>query len=272
MTLTDRTLTALKKSKLSTIELLKRRARINASKVELRLYRLFGGQIVNFLHIPKTGGSAIKATLKGVSETDHYRFLLRGHSCSEVVSPVGDKFFFFLREPAQRFVSAFNNKKAHRRNNWQHSKIVEQTAALKRFETANHLAESLYCEDSEIRLAAESAMNSIEHVNTFYSDWFRSPEYFTTRESDAFYIGFQESLESDFENLKQLLGLPKATSLPDLSSKAANKNRHPLDKSLTTKAKENLARWYADDYAFYAFAKTRSLEINKHNGASPLTY
>lgn len=262
MTAANRELTSLKKTKPSTIALLKRRAKINVRKVEFRLYRLLGGQVVNFLHIPKTGGSAIKATLKVVSETDHYRIHLRGHSCRLDEIPVGDKFFFFLRDPAQRFVSAFNNKKAHRGNNWQHSKIEEQTAALKRFETANHLAESLYCEDTEIRLAAESAMHSIEHVNTFYADWFRSPEYFATRESDALYIGFQESLESDFENLKQILGLPKATSLPDLSNKAANKNCQPLDKALTQKAKEKLARWYAEDYTFYAFAKTRAPEIN----------
>lgn len=270
MTSADRKLTSLKPEKKLLINSLKHRASISADKVELRLYRLFGGQIANFLHIPKTGGSAVKAALRATPETERYRIHLRGHSCRLDEIPVGDKFFFFLREPAQRFVSAFNNKKSGRRKDWQHSRIAEQTAALKRFETANHLAESLYSEDEDLCQAANSAMNSIEHVNTFYADWFRSPDYFLTRKDDALYIGFQESLASDFENLKQVLGLPDTAGLPSLNSKAANKNCQPLDKSLSVRARENLARWYADDYTFYALAKALAPEINDRMKARAL--
>jgi hypothetical protein len=267
MTLADRNLKVLKASPMSPLENKLRQIRINAKKVELRLYRLFGGQIINFLHIPKTGGSALKHALKAAPETDAYRIHLRGHSCRLTDIPAGDKFFFTLRDPAQRFVSAFNHKKAGR-SQWQHTKIEAETAALKHFETANHLAESLFSKDLKTRQAAEIAMNSIEHVNTFYLDWFVSKEYFLSRVSDAMYIAFQETLETDFAQIKKVLGLPEISSLPVLNSAKANKNPQSLETKLSVRAKDNLARWYADDYDFLAFCKDLAVEINARSLAA----
>ncbi|NJM99178.1 MAG: sulfotransferase family 2 domain-containing protein [Phormidesmis sp. RL_2_1] len=235
---------------------------MNAEKLNLRLYRLRGGQIANFLHIPKTGGSAVKNALTGHLGTANFRIHLRGHSCHLEDIPVGDKFFFFLRDPQQRFVSSFNHKKDGR-GRWKHAKIKEETAALACFDTANHLAESLSSEDDKIRQAAEQGMRCIEHVNTFYADWFVSKEYFLSRSADALYIGFQESLDADFNQLKQILNLPETLALPARDSKKANKNPNQLPTQLTARAQHNLAQWYAADYDFLTFCRDQAVDINR---------
>ncbi|MEN8446197.1 MAG: hypothetical protein ABG776_14425, partial [Cyanobacteria bacterium J06555_13] len=81
MALADRELTQLNKPKKSWTETMSVRSRILKSKLELRLYRLSGGKIANFLHIPKTGGSAVKSALENVSQTSSHRIHLRGHQC-----------------------------------------------------------------------------------------------------------------------------------------------------------------------------------------------
>ena len=156
----NRELKALNVEKSSPLKATTAFVKRNTQKLELRLYRLRGGKIANFLHIPKTGGKAVKHSLRPVPETDAYRIHLRGHSCRLSDIPVGDTFFFFLRDPAQRFISAFNHKKSGK-GRWQHTKIVEETAALEQFESANHLAESLSANDPVVQAQANTAMNSM---------------------------------------------------------------------------------------------------------------
>lgn len=261
MALADRELKRLHKPRNSLATQTLHQTQIALKKVELRLYRWRGGQIANFLHIPKTGGSAVKNALRGIPKTPRCRIHLRGHSCRLTDIPAGDKFFFFIRDPAERFVSAFNHKKAGR-GQWQHHRIAAETAALKRFDTANHLAKTLSSSNGELRQAAKSAMLSIEHVNTFYADWFISQEYFLSRRQDCLYVGFQESLSEDFEQLKALLALPRTLTLPALTSRKANRNPEQFSKALSSRARANLADWYAQDYAFFEFFQAQAAEIN----------
>ena len=250
----------IRKRQLSLWQHLYKSAQVNGRKLKLRWFRWQGGQIANFLHIPKTGGSAIKTAIGRRLDSKKYKIHLRGHSCRLKDIPEGDKFFFFLRDPAQRFVSAFNHKKSGKKL-WKHTKFLEETAALEHFQTANHLAESLSSDCEVTKQAAVEAMNCIEHVNTFYLDWFHSQEYFLSRLSDVLYIGFQESLDQDFLMLKQILRLPDETYLPPRNSTEANKNSDALSANLTQRAKENLKVWYADDYDFLSLCQKKAPEI-----------
>ena len=231
------------------------------NNLKLKLYRLKGGKIANFLHIGKTGGSAIKYAFKEHLVTDKYTIHLRGHTCKLSDIPKGDYVFFFLREPISRFMSSFYYKKTQKRR-WKHPHFLEEQLALKKFNSANDLAMALSSKDPEQKQAAVSAMKSIEHVNTFYSDWFDTKEYFLSRISDILYIGFQESLEQDFKNLKHILGLPQNLELPRDKSKA-NKTPLKVDTNLSEEAIHNLMFWYADDYDFLKLCQEKADQINK---------
>ena len=67
---------------------------------------------------------------------------------------------------------------------------------------------------------------------------------------DIFFIGFQETLATDFEKLKTKLGLPAGISLPT-DEVAAHKTPENFDRKLEPQAVENLQRWYRDDIRFY---------------------
>lgn len=62
---------------------------------------------IHFLHIGKTGGSAIKSALKEHLTTPKYEVILHGHNTSISDLPRNEKFFFFLRHPVTKFISGF---------------------------------------------------------------------------------------------------------------------------------------------------------------------
>ncbi len=74
------------------------------------------------------------------------------------------------------------------------------------------------------------------------------------RREDVLVVGFQERLAEDFERLKPLLGLPAAAALPrdPVESHRSPEGAHLR---LSDAGRANLARWYADDIAFYERCK-----------------
>jgi hypothetical protein len=66
-----------------------------------------------------------------------------------------------------------------------------------------------------MKSAAVNAMKYIYHINSIYWDWFENEAYFQSCISDVLFIGFQDSLNDDFEVLKEILGLSKSVKLPE---------------------------------------------------------
>jgi hypothetical protein len=205
---------------------------------------------VHFLHIGKTGGTAIKRALKGVS-TPRYEIQLHPHSFRLRNAPVGDGVFFFLRDPIARFVSGFYSRwrqgmpRAH--FPWTRAERV----AFSRFSTPNSLAIGLGSEDAGERAAALDAMKGIRHVKAHYWDWFGDESYFVSRAADVLFVGRQETLDEDFERLKAALDLPAGIALPE-DDVESHRNPEGLDTFLEDAAVDNLKRWYREDYRFAA--------------------
>jgi hypothetical protein len=97
-------------------------------------------------------------------------------------------------------------------------------------------------------------MTSISQVKDHYGSWLGTEEYFRTRENDLFFVGFQESLNEDFEILKARLGLPANIALP-ADDVQAHRNPAHLDRKLDDAAIRNLADWYKDDFRFVSLCK-----------------
>ncbi len=68
-------------------------------------------QKIHFLHIGKTGGTAVKYALSSYSKNEKYEIILHGHETKLKDIPNGEKFFFFLRNPITRFTSGFYSRK-----------------------------------------------------------------------------------------------------------------------------------------------------------------
>src|SRR6056297_1151120 len=206
--------------------------------------------VAHFLHIRKTGGTAIKEALKNINKGKKYYLSLHAHKTRLCDIPEGEKVFFFLRDPVTRFVSGFNSRL---RQGWPMYNSPWNNAeqnAFSLFPTANALAEALYFQSGK----AQWAMRNIRHVNSSYADWFDSIEYLKKRKDDILFIGFQESFDQDFHILINILGLPEYITLPK-DEVLAHKTPEEYDVSLSCKAIENLSIWYKKDYEFYQFCK-----------------
>lgn len=219
-------------------------------------YRVQGRQVVHFLHIGKTGGTAVRDTLQHHTLTPKYKIFLHGHHFALSRVPVGDKCFFVLRDPISRFVSGFYGRQRMDRPRYDLPWLPSEELAFGRFHTPNQLACALSSPDSDARAAAEAAMGGISHVRSSYWKWFRDEAYFLSRRDDILFVGYQETLSQDFDQLRQLLGLPDSVALPQAGAKA-HRNPDHLDKRLDEEAIANLRTWYARDYEFLALCKAK---------------
>lgn len=221
---------------------------------DLKSHRACGKEIVHFLHLGKTGGTALKGALGSISDTPSYKIVLHRHRFSLMNVPAGDKFFFFVRDPIARFVSGFYSRQRRGRPKYDAPWSRDEEAAFRQFHTPNQLATALSSENQSIRRAAVRAMKSITHVKTSYWYWFKDETYFLSRMPDLLFLGFQETLDEDFEVLKMILGLPDAAVLPE-DEINAHRNPLQLDTYLGDVALRTLREWYASDYEFVKLCK-----------------
>ena len=205
---------------------------------------------MHFLHVGKTGGTAVKSALKPYQVTSRHALVLHGHRFTLREMPRGDKAIFCLRNPVSRFISGFYSRQREGKPRHFVRWTLDEELAFAQFETPNQLAVALSSAIDAERLRAESAMRSIGHVRNLYSQWFESEKYLLSRASEIFFIGFQETLAEDFETLKTKLGVPPTVKLPD-DDIGAHRNPEHLDKKLDEQAIENLNRWYAEDFRFF---------------------
>lgn len=213
--------------------------------------------VVHFLHIGKTGGTSIKETLKNHLNVKEYLIRLHNHNFKLSDVPSGEKAFFFLRHPLQRFVSSFYSRQRQGMPRYMRPWSYREAIAFNLFSTANQLAEALGSDNINYRNNAVEAMQNIQHVKNSFFDWIETEEYFEKRSGDIILIGFQENLISDFNKLKKKLGLPTELILPDDDIKA-HRNPAIVDKYLSSSAKSNLANWYQKDIHFYHMCKHKS--------------
>ena len=224
--------------------------------VGARLRGTHDGQPVHFLHVGKTGGTALKHAIGSVQQTTSGDetglpcvIHLHRHAVALRDVPAGEKFFFFVRDPVGRFVSGFYSRQRQGAPRYPGRWTEQERAAFERFDTPNRLACALSSTNDEERVAAETAMRSISHVRDSYWKWFENEYYFLSRLDDLFFIGFQNHLSEDFEILKSRLQLPKGLMLPDDEVQSHANPRH-LDRTLGDAAVANLSRWYEKDFLF----------------------
>jgi len=206
-------------------------------------YRGRGLPVVQFLHVGKTGGSAVKAALRPVATAGPYRLDLHGHRFTLAQVKPGEEFFFATRDPVERFVSAFYSRRRGgappSRDPWS----AAERQAFARYDTANALAEQID-RDADAR----AAMGAITHIRSHYSAWFGSPDDFIARRDDLLMIMRLDHLNDDFSKLLHKLGLEGRAELP--VDHRSHRGPAGVDRSLSERALVNLRTWYRDDIEF----------------------
>jgi len=225
------------------------------------LARIQGKTIVHFLHIGKTGGTSIKYALKNDKKpfiNEKYIIFSPAHAFTLKDSLPGEKVFFFVRDPIDRFISGFYFKKRKGMPKIYTEWKPAEKEAFETFNTPNELAISLSKKDENIRKIAIKSMKSIGHVKSSYWDWFGDEKYLLSRIQDIIFVGTQKNLDKDFIHLKKILNLPKNLELPKDNF---NKHKSPenLDKYLNPKAVKNLTEWYSKEFQFLKLLEEKNL-------------
>jgi hypothetical protein len=209
---------------------------------------------VHFLHLRKTGGTAIKNALKAHLVTPNSVIHLHPHRVGLRDIPAGHQLIFGVRDPLDRFVSGFGSRlrKGAPANVIPWS--VEEELAFSRFADPDSLACAL--ERGHPKHAeAVHAMRHIQHVNSSYWDWFGSPELLASREDSILFIGMTDSLDADFAQLAERLQLPLGATLP---KDARSAHRAPDSAKRPTLSEAGIAQlkeWFAKDFQFFDFCE-----------------
>lgn len=200
---------------------------------------------VHLLHIGKTGGTAVRHVLEPWLGDCPWLHLHR-HPTRLADIPRGESVVFFLRDPASRFVSAFNSRLRQGKPRYDAAWSPEESAAFAEFHTPDMLAAALSDPDDGRRARAVAAMRGIRHVRSGYWHWLGTPDLLAERAGDLLMIGTQEHLADDVAALGTLLGLPLA-ALPD-DPVEAHRTPEDADRSLGEVARANLRTWQAPDH------------------------
>jgi hypothetical protein len=222
---------------------------LKISNIDSTLVNLKKNDIV-FIHIGKTAGSYINFLVKqlrrkkvNIKRIDH-QFTIKDLNKNQ-------KYFFSIRNPIERFVSAFNSRKlkGQPRNYVEWSS--DEEIAFNKFETANDLAESLNVNHPKFNEAL-LAIESIQHTAMHQIDYIKCCKVFNI--NPPICIIRQEFFESDFNLLLKIINLN--LTIDDFqcgNNIDKHKNTSMLDKKLTKAAINNLNKWYYRDLCFYNF-------------------
>jgi hypothetical protein len=214
------------------------------------LARLKSKQIVHFLHVSKTGGTAIRAAIGPHLTTESSAIFLHDHSFRLQDAAPGEKIILFFRDPIDRFTSAFYSRRRCGRPRYDVPWTRGERSAFEHFETANQLGRALSADDPCERERGTMAMREIGLLRMSYYDWIGSDELLSQRKSDILFIGFQEELKAGFNRLQHLLLLPDHLQLPT-DEILAHRNPLDIEKQIDDIARANLTAWYSRDTALY---------------------
>lgn len=233
---------------------LRHRLSIARDRLRLWLARRRGDTIVHFLHISKTGGTALRHTLRKQRPRRGFHTVFHPHEATLRDIPRGEKVVFFLRDPCSRFVSGFTSRQQRGRPRYNVPWNAREQEAFDRFATPQALALALSSHDADDREAAGAAMRGIRLISDHYSYWLQDEGLLQARCQDIFHIGLQESLQADFEQLRAALGFDADLALPT-DPVQAHRGVAATGRELEGDARRNIEQWYLEDARLLAWCR-----------------
>lgn len=215
-------------------------------------------QRFGFLHIGKTAGSSIKALLAEVAATGRAPIEVYGHRrrLPAILNADQDlQMALIVRDPFQRFVSAFNARMRAGRPAYDYPWTPEEAIAFRWFSDANELGEALLGEDERLFSAAQFAMNAISHLRRNYAFHLKSVDYLRGKWHRIYSVGHVESLIDDIGDMLAPVGVPADEARRRLQKLNAARKEEDID--LTDRARAGIRKFWAQDFEIYEFLTGR---------------
>ena len=222
-----------------------------------------------YIHIGKCGGSSIRNLLQQSIESKFTFYHLNRPNLKR--QDISNRFLFVIRNPIERYVSAFNHSKNlidfdvskisnpdqlslenclapfHIKNKIKNKGIVfskEYDDLISFFKDANSLAESLSSNNIGIKSKAISLMkNGFEHLYKGIGWYLHNGDFIRKYHSQIIFVGRLEFLKDDINSFS------KTNNKFNLNSSKLNEirvNSKIYSKYLSEKAINNIIHWYSD--------------------------
>ena len=215
---------------------------------------------VHFIHVGKCGGTALRHAVRqaqvvadGLESPWGPVSAQPGHRLTLSDIPDGDKAVLAFRDPESRFVSGFYSRLRKGKPRHFREWSDKERQAFEWFRSPEELADALG-DRAEQRTRAEFAMRSIRQLRRPMTRWAGRPALFRRNLGKVLYVARQETLDEDWERLKDLLGIPPDVMLPH-DDRGAHRTDYPRDIAIGERGRAALARWYAEDYELLEIAE-----------------
>ena len=239
--------------------------------------RLGVSRTLHFIHVGKTGGSALAGALvragyanwpggdqsRPIAETPYGRIQFASHSMRRWTIPVEDHFFFCLRDPIARFMSAFYSRLNRGQPRYFFEWTVREQMIFEVWQTPQELAAGLISGDEVDRQLAEWGLENIRHLRPLPNYVGMVPQLKKRREMIA-YVARQETLAEDWVAIRKLFGIPEDVEL-ETDEVRAHRMSHRYDTSLEPEVEAALREFYARDYRVLEFCE----ELRRERGWGP---
>ncbi|CAN1548389.1 Sulfotransferase [Paracoccaceae bacterium] len=203
---------------------------------------------IHFLHVPKTAGSQIKLVARQVNQRRvRNRIRAHEHEIRLLDLPKDQRYFFSTRDPISRFRSAFHWRVTKRGNQPEARWNSGETLAFQHFASANTLAEALFLPDRR-GIDAALAMKTIRHTSRNLVDTF-TLHGFDLFQRPPIWIIRMENLQDDLAEFLRRIGYTGPFEALG-EDPAARRQSYDGAPPLSDLAKQNLRRWYAQDFEF----------------------
>lgn len=197
---------------------------------------------LHFLHIGKTGGTAIKHALRSndVTRCRYGELIWHSHRFTLRDATDNDSVFFCVRDPLRRFLSAFDSRKRKGQPRYYSEWTDAEQETFKRWQSPNDLGHAI----AEGDPSAVNAVRSIRHVQRPLRHWLGSPQLL--RRGRVAYIARLETLSVEWPRIRDTLGIPESVELPTDPVHAHHATSAP--QGLDDIATAALRGLFADDY------------------------
>jgi len=213
------------------------------------------GARLHFLHVGKTGGTAIKRAMRagGVRRTPYGRLVLHRHRFTLRDVPEDDFIVFCVRDPVARFASGFYSRRDKGRPRHDVEWSPAEAKVFAAFATPEQLAGALAGDDPEQRELAEFALRHVRHLSLQRRIVGPVPEL-RRRLDHVVFIGRQETLDADWKQLKAVLEIDRDLALPT-DPVEAHRRTTPERPDFDEVQLAALRDWYARDYRLLRFCE-----------------
>ena len=193
---------------------------------------------LHFIHVGKTGGSALAGALvragyanwstsdpsRPLKDTPYGRIQLGGHHTRLWRIPQEDHIFFCVRDPIERFVSAFHSRRNKGMPRYFFEWTERERMIFELYPTPQALADALAAPEQVDRELALWALGNIRHLRPLHR-YVGGRRKLHRRRKRIVYIARQESLDEDWPKLRAVLGLPERVQLKSDPLRAHRRER-----------------------------------------------